>query len=83
MLDVDEFVTILNDRTFNWKLRTTIDYSAVQGKAENELNDSLYPVVSGPPGKNKAVETRKDVPLTEGDFFATSSNFLQNSEVVE
>lgn len=83
MLDVDEFVTILNDRTFNWKLRTTIDQSAVQGSADNELNDSLYPVVSGPPGKNRAVEKRVDVPLTEGDFFHSSSNFLQTNEVAD
>jgi hypothetical protein len=80
MLDVEEFATILNDRTFNWKLRTTIDYSAVQGPDDNQLNDALYPTVSGPPGKNKKVEARKEVPLTEGDFFHSSSNFLQKDE---
>jgi hypothetical protein len=26
-MNEDEFVTILNDRTFHWKLRSTIDYS--------------------------------------------------------
>lgn len=41
MLDVEEFATILNDRTFNWKLRTTIDYSAVTGPDDNQLNESL------------------------------------------
>lgn len=81
-MNVDQFVTILNDRTFNWKLRSTVDYSPA------DVDDKFYEkmaVEAMPKGAKRklGVDMPAQTDLSEGDFFNNSSLFLQKKEAPE
>lgn len=79
LLNTDEFSTILNDRTFNWKMRATVDYSPVNGDADG-IPKKMYDGLLPPEEKPKKQTEDEGEPITEGDFFGTSSKFIQLKE---
>lgn len=76
LLNSDEFITILNDRTFNWKIRSTIDYSPAEIDAKYFYKMPESEERPGTARKHSSGDGG-DLPLTEGDFFHTSAGFLQ------
>jgi len=80
LMNVDQFTTILNDRTFNWKLRSTIDYSPadIDEKYYEKMNSESMP--KGAQRKLGLDKSATEGPLSEGDFFHNSAMFLQKRD---